>query len=158
MKKASALAALALLGGVFVAAAPAAAADRVNVGVLVCNVGSSIGMVVESKQPLNCTFKPSEGPISSYTGVIQRVGLDLGVTGGGMMTWGVAAVSKSVAPGALAGKYAGISGNVALGVGIGANALVGANQSFVLNPLSVEGNIGASLALGVAELTLSYAP
>lgn len=140
------------------AAVPAHAAERVTIGVLVCSVGSSIGMVVESKQPLNCTFKPTDGPISTYTGVIQRVGLDLGATGAGMMTWGVASVSKTVAPGALAGKYAGVSGDVALGVGVGANALVGTDRSIALNPLSVEGSVGASLALGVAELTLNYAP
>jgi len=101
------------------AAVPATAAERIKVGVLVCNAGVTIG---------------------------------------GVMTWGVLAVTNEVAPGALAGPYAGVSGNVALGVGVGANVLVGSSNSFALNPVSVEGNVGASLALGVAGLTLTYAP
>lgn len=141
------------------AAAPASAADRVQSGVLVCNAGASIGMIVTSKQQLSCTYTPADNsPVANYKGTIEQIGIDLGVTGGGVMTWGVLAVSKNVAPGALAGKYSGISGDVALGVGIGANALVGNDKSFVLNPISVEGNVGASLALGVAGLTLTYAP
>jgi len=149
-----AVAAAALAGSL----SSASAADRVDVGVLVCNVGSSIGMIVESKQPLSCTFNPTQGPNTTYTGQIQRIGIDLGVTGGGVMTWGVASVTKDVLPGALAGKYAGVSGDVALGIGVGANALVGTDKSFALNPISVEGNVGASLALGVAEMTLNFVP
>lgn len=149
-----AVAAAALAGSL----SQAAAADRVDVGVLVCNVGSSIGMIVESKQPLSCTFNPTKGPNTTYKGQIQRIGVDLGVTGGGVMTWGVASVTKDVLPGALAGKYAGVSGDVALGIGVGANALVGTDKSFALNPISVEGNVGASLALGVAEMTLDFVP
>ncbi|MCK0195451.1 DUF992 domain-containing protein [Ancylobacter sp. 6x-1] len=137
---------------------PAAAADRVDAGVLVCQVGASISMLVQSRQPLNCTFDPVSGPSTRYTGVIERIGLDLGVTGAGMMSWGVAALTRDIAPGALAGSYEGVSGDIALGIGVGANALVGTNRSFALNPLSVEGTIGASLALGVARLTLTPAP
>jgi len=141
------------------AAVPATAAERIKVGVLVCNAGAAIGMIIESKQQLNCTYTPANNaPPQHYLGSIQNIGLDLGVTGGGVMTWGVLAVTNEVAPGALAGPYAGVSGNVALGVGLGANVLVGSSNSFALNPVSVEGNVGASLALGVAGLTLTYAP
>lgn len=140
-------------------AVPASAADRVKAGVLVCNAGASIGMLVESKQELTCTYTPADnGPVQKYAGTIKNIGVELGVTGGGVMTWGVLAVTKSVAPGALAGPYAGVTGNVALGVGVGANVLVGSDQSFALNPISVEGNVGASLALGVGGLTLRYVP
>ena len=150
-----ALAAAALIGS-----AGQAAAAQVNVGVLVCNAGSSVGMIVESKQELSCTFTPSDNsPVQHYAGTITTVGVDLGVTGGGVMTWGVAAVGPgAVAPGALAGPYGGITGNVAVGVGVGANVLVGNDKTYSLNPVSVEGNVGASLALGVAGLTLRYVP
>lgn len=150
-----ALAAATLLG----ALTPANAADRVKVGVLVCNAGSSIGMIIESKQELKCTYTPSDNSATqNYAGTIQNIGLDLGVTGGGVLTWGVLAVDKGIEAGALAGKYSGVSGNVALGVGVGANVLVGGKNSYALNPVSVEGNVGASLALGVAGLTLRYVP
>ena len=137
--------------------APATAKDRINAGVLVCNAGASIGFIIESKQELRCTFTPADNsPPQYYAGTIQNIGMELGVTGGGVMTWGVLAVQKGVAPGQLAGTYAGASGNVALGVGVGANVLVGSGNSFALNPVSVSGNVGASLALGVAGLTLRY--
>ena len=51
--------------------------------------------------------------------------------------------------------YGGASGSASLGVGVGANALVGgSHRSFALQPLSVSGNVGVNLALGVAGLTL----
>ncbi|TCK31641.1 uncharacterized protein DUF992 [Ancylobacter aquaticus] len=138
---------------------PASAADRVKAGVLVCNAGASIGMLIESKQELTCTYTPADNsPVQNYAGTIKNIGLELGVTGGGVLTWGVLAVTNSFAPGALAGTYAGVTGNVALGVGVGANVLVGSDESFALNPISVEGNVGASLALGVGGLTLRYVP
>ncbi|MBS9477918.1 DUF992 domain-containing protein [Ancylobacter radicis] len=141
------------------AAVPATAADRVKTGVLVCNAGASIGMIISSKQELACTYTPSDNtPVQRYSGVIKSVGLDLGVTGGGVMTWGVLALTKQVTPGALAGPYGGVSGDVALSVGVGANVLVGSDKSYALNPVSVEGNVGASLALGVSSLELRYVP
>jgi hypothetical protein len=60
-----------------------------------------------------------------------------------------------LAPRALAGTYAGASGDVSLGLGVGANALVGgSNRTVSLQPLSVEGQVGVNLALGVAGLRL----
>ncbi|QFR32003.1 DUF992 domain-containing protein [Ancylobacter sp. TS-1] len=156
MKNVAFALAAAVLAGSFV---PAAAAERVDAGVLVCNAGASIGMLVESKQELTCTFTPADNsPVQKYSGTIKNIGLELGVTGGGVMTWGVLALTKSVAPGALAGPYAGVTGDVALGIGVGANVLVGSDQSVALNPVSVSGNVGASLALGVGGLHLRYVP
>ena len=104
MKNVAFALAAAVLAGSLV---PAAAAERVDAGVLVCNAGASIGMLVESKQELTCTFTPADNsPVQKYSGTIKNIGLELGVTGGGVMTWGVLALTKSVAPGALAGPYA----------------------------------------------------
>jgi hypothetical protein len=56
---------------------------------------------------------------------------------------------------ALAGKYVGASGDASLGLGAGANVLVGgSHRSVALQPVSVTGNVGVNLALGVAGLTL----
>jgi hypothetical protein len=86
---------------------------------------------------------------------IARVGLDLGFTGGGVLMWTVLARTKGLRRGALAGTYVGASGDIALGVGVGANALVGGTgRSIMLQPLSVSGQVGVNLALGVARLTL----
>ena len=59
-------------------------------------------------------------------------------------------------PRALTGLYVGASGEIALGVGVGANALVGgSDKSIVLQPLSLEASVGVNLALGVAGLRLA---
>jgi hypothetical protein len=49
----------------------------------------------------------------------------------------------------------GASGNVAVGLGLGAKVLIGGSRrTITLQPLSVEGQIGLNLALGVANLIL----
>jgi hypothetical protein len=59
--------------------------------------------------------------------------------------------------GALAGEYVGASGGATAVVGVGANVLVGgSSRSVALQPLSVEGQVGLNLALGVAGLTLTW--
>jgi hypothetical protein len=64
-----------------------------------------------------------------------------------------------VAPGALAGTYAGGTASVTVGLGVGANGLVGGSfNSITLQPLSIETNQGLSVAAGVASLTLEPAP
>ena len=130
--------------------------SRAQVGMLRCRTSASLGLVVGSHQKLTCRFDPSSGaPSEGYSGYINRLGLDLGVVGGGVLSWAVFAPSQSVQRGVLAGKYVGASGEASLGVGVGANALIGGSKrSVALQPLSVEGQIGVNLALGVAGLTL----
>jgi hypothetical protein len=150
-----------LLAGLAFAAAlatPASAQQTggTKVGVLTCRTSASIGFIVGSHQRIRCTYAPDNGgPPEYYAGYINRVGLDLGITTGGVMTWAVVAPTVGFPHGALAGEYAGASGSVSAGVGVGANALVGgSHRSFALQPLSVSGQVGLNLALGVAGLTL----
>ena len=57
--------------------------------------------------------------------------------------------------GALSGEYVGASGQVAVGVGVGGNVLVGgSNRSVTLQPFSVEGDTGINLAVGVSGMVL----
>jgi hypothetical protein len=140
--------------------APAAAqSGGTKVGVLTCKTSTRIGLIVGSHQRMRCSYAPDNGgPPEYYYGYINRVGLDLGVTTGGVMAWGVIAPTNGFPHGALAGKYAGASGSATVGVGVGANALVGgSHRSFALQPLSVSGQVGVNLALGVAGLTLHSA-
>jgi hypothetical protein len=59
----------------------------------------------------------------------------------------------------LSGTYGGISGDVAVGLGVGGNALIGGSQrSIALQPLSVKGAVGVSLAAGITGVTLRYRP
>jgi hypothetical protein len=53
------------------------------------------------------------------------------------------------------GTYAGVSAEASVALGAGANALVGgSDKSVVLQPLSVQGQTGLNLAVGVTELVL----
>lgn len=86
---------------------------------------------------------------------MTRLGLDVGISGGGRLFWGVFAPTSHIGPGALRGRYVGASGSASLGLGLGANVLVGgSHRTISLQPLSVEGQLGVNLALGVAGLTL----
>ena len=72
------------------------------------------------------------------------------------MVWAVLGSSSAMRPGVLTGRFVGASGDISLGVGAGANILVGGTaRSVSLQPLSLEGQVGINLALGVAGLTLT---
>jgi hypothetical protein len=134
---------------------PAAAQPQATqAGTLTCNMGPSVGLIIGSRQRMQCAFRNSAtGRVDTYYGRIGRLGLDVGITAGGKMVWGVYAKTTSIALRALAGNYVGASGDIALGVG--ANALVGgSNRTVALQPLSLEGQVGVNLALGVARLSL----
>lgn len=131
-----------------------------KVGVLTCKTSASLGLIIGSHQKLRCTFSPDNAGIpENYVGHINRLGLDLGVKAGGVMAWGVFAPTNGLHHGALVGTYVGGSGSASFGLGVGANALIGgSHRSVALQPLSVEGQVGVNLALGVAGLSLRSAP
>ena len=143
-----------ILSSALVLGAPAQA-QYVQAGALVCNLSGSIGMIVASRKAMACSFRNSRGNIELYDGVITRVGLDIGVTSGGEMVWSVLAPSGDLQRFALAGAYGGASGEASVGAGFGANVLVGgSDRSVALQPVSVQGQTGLNLALGVASLEL----
>jgi len=136
---------------------PAAAqANRVQAGVLDCDVSAGIGLIVGSRKQVTCTFNPSAGgPREAYVGTIGKFGLDVGATAGGRMVWGVYAPTNAPRA-ALAGTYVGASADASVGAGLGANVLVGgSNRTIALQPVSVQGQAGINLAVGVAGLTLN---
>lgn len=140
-------------------AGEASAQGRTKVGTLNCNLAPTVGLIVASKQRLSCTYIP-DGPWSPehYFGSFTTVGLDIGFKGGGRLVWAVFAPTNGYYHGALAGTYVGASADVAVGLGLGANALVGgSHRSFALQPVSVEANTGVNLAAGVSELRLHWA-
>lgn len=134
----------------------AQAQGRTRAGGLACDLAPTVGMIIGSRQQITCRFNPSNGgPVERYSGTISRVGLDLGVTAGGKMIWGVFARTRKLPPRTLAGTYVGASGDASLGLGGGANVLVGgSNRTISLQPLSLQGQAGVNLALGVARMTL----
>lgn len=145
--------------GVAAFAGPAAAQGAVNVGTLTCNVASGFGFVFGSSKALNCTYHGVGGQYEHYTGAITKFGADIGYTSGGVIVWTVIAPVAAMHPGALAGAYAGGTASATVGVGVGANALVGgSNNTIALQPLSIEGNTGLNVAAGIASITLNPSP
>jgi hypothetical protein len=134
-----------------------AQAQQSRVGTLTCRLAPTVGLIIGSRQRMDCRFTPNRGPTERYHGSVTRFGLDLGITAGGVMTWVVIARTNRIGRGALAGNFVGASGDIAFGVGVGANALIGGSRrSVMLQPLSVSGQVGINLAVGVAGLTLRF--
>jgi hypothetical protein len=132
------------------------AQSSTQVGILSCKMGPSVGLIVGSRQRMSCRFTPEKGGAAErYEATMTRVGLDLGITAGGAMAWAVFAPTTGIPRGALAGNYGGASGDIALGVGVGANAMIGgSHKSIALQPVSVEGQVGVNVALGAAGFRL----
>jgi hypothetical protein len=130
-----------------------------QVGSLMCTVDPSVGFIFVGHQPMQCTYTPTLAPAPPqyYDGAINTVGLDLGVSAGSVLGWGVFAPTSGVAPGALSGEYVGATGDLGLGIGAGAgaNVLVGGSaRTFALQPLSLQGSIAINVVLSVSSLKL----
>jgi hypothetical protein len=137
------------------AAPPADQDKQVRAGVLTCDVSAGIGLILGSQKLVSCGFAPEgAGGREHYDGSITKFGLDLGLTRGGFMVWSV--FTNTVAgPEFLAGDYVGASGELTVVAGLGANVLVGgSNRTVALQPISLGGQMGLNLAIGVAALHL----
>ena len=135
--------------------AATAAPERIKAGMLDCDVSGGVGLIIGSKKQMTCMFTPANGGNREvYLGTIRKFGLDIGATAPGKMAWTVYAPTNQRFA-ALSGDYAGASGEATVGVGLGANVLVGgSDRTVALQPLSIEGQTGLNLAVGVASLEL----
>lgn len=163
-RRATMLAAALFATAIMVLAPPAARAQTtLQAGVLVCEGEGGWGLIIASTKSFSCTFSSSNGAVrESYYGIIDKFGLDIGVTGRTSLTWLVfgpaASIGPNYAPGTLAGTYGGAGAEASVGLGVGANALVGGGPgSFTLQPVSVQVQTGLSVAAAVQTLTLDYA-
>ena len=94
-------------------------------------------------------------PPENYNGEITTIGLDIGKNSGGALMWAVFMPTRGAQYGSLAGNYAGVTGDISLGIGAGANLLVGgSDRSITLQPFSAEANTGINFALGISGLVL----
>lgn len=147
------LAAAAAATVLITAAGAASAQSGVKVGTLSCSVAPGVGFIIGSSKSMECQFSANSG-VELYSGVINKFGIDIGVTGNQVLNWVVFAPG-SIAPGALGGTYVGATAEATAAVGAGANVLVGGfNDSFTLQPVSVSTQTGLNIAAGVAELVL----
>lgn len=145
--------AVAMLGGAMV---EGARADSVKAGVLSCNVEGGAGFIFGSSKELHCVFTADGShKVERYAGQINKFGIDIGITGRATLTWWVYAPTSKLGRGALAGNYSGAAADVSVGVGGGANVLVGGSKNTVsLQPLSLQGQTGLNAAVAVASIDL----
>jgi len=155
LKPLGAIAVLAVAAAVALPVPASAQANRTKVGTLSCDISGGIGLIITSKKDLTCMFTPSQpGPREVYVGSITKFGLDLGATAGGEMVWAVFAPTNRKF-GAMAGDYGGATAEATVGVGLGANVLVGgSDRTVALQPVSVQGQAGLNVAAGVTDLRL----
>ena len=136
-------------------AGEASAQARVEDGVLRCTVAGGVGLIVGSRKPMSCVFR-RRGADERYSGNVTKIGLDIGVTRRTEIAWAVLAPTANLPPASLAGRYGGVSAEATVGLGVGANALIGGSRrSIILQPLSVQGQTGLNIAAGVTGMTLS---
>ena len=140
-----------------VASTADAAPAGVKVGTLNCNVAGGMGFVFGSSTNLACSSAPTKATAEPYAGTISKWGVDVGYTGKGKLVWAVFAPTSDVRPGAIEGEYAGASAQANVGVGLGANVLIGGlDKSIALQPVSVEGSTGLNVAAGIGSISLKH--
>lgn len=133
----------------------ALAQSRVEVGMLECR-GSTTSFIVGSVTELTCQFRPANGaPPLPYRATLRRAGVDLGFNQQIVVAWAVWAPSSGSPSYDLSGNYGGAQASATIGVGLGANALIGGSgNTIALQPLSGQAQTGLSVAAGVAGLEL----
>lgn len=136
------------------ASGEARAQARVEVGVLTCTVRGGSGFIIGSTKELRCRFN-RPGRDEFYHGSISKFGIDIGATKQSAIAWAVLAPTARLPPGSLSGNYGGVSAEATVGVGVGANALIGGSKkNIILQPLSVQAQQGLNIAAGIAALQL----
>ena len=136
-----------------------ASAQNVQVGILNCEVSGGLGLVVTSRKDMVCTFQNAAREIEVYDGYIRKFGIDLGATTAQAIVWNVFAPSGANVRGALSGTYGGASAEATFVAGLGANVLLGGSRrSVALQPVSLSGQSGINVAVGVTDLTLQLRP
>ncbi|MDP3896599.1 MAG: DUF992 domain-containing protein [Mesorhizobium sp.] len=144
--------------GLTVAAATVPAnAAVVQAGILNCAIGPSVGFIVATPAQMTCTFYPSSGkPAENYTGIVTKAGVGAGIVAGTALSWAVFDLQDTFATKGLAGTYAGASGEMAMGLGLGVNVLFGgSNESLVLSPISIQGSVAVGGGVGVTLMQLT---
>lgn len=130
-------------------------AGRTRVGTLTCNISPRVGLIVGGQRQLSCIYASARGRArEAYEGTVSTLGLDIGATSGGQLTWAVFAPT-TLRRAALAGTYVGATAGGTVGAGVGANILVGgSDRTVALQPVSVQAQTGVNIAAGVANMEL----
>lgn len=150
-------------GALILSGAAAHAEEKANTsegfvkrGTLTCDIDAGIGLIVGSSKSLQCSFQiDGQKTPEIYSGSIDKLGLDIGVTAKSKVVWAVYALPKTKLKGQLAGTYSGLSAELTAGLGLGAKTLVGSKKEIALAPLSLDGQTGLNVAVGIASVKLT---
>ncbi len=142
-------------------AAPAAAQDeqvRLEIGLLTCHLTDRTNLVIVSETEFSCVFEHTDDRQKErFSGVVDKIGLDLTFKEDETLKWGVLAPSIDAEVSAMEGVYVGIGAEVGVVKGGSANLLVGGlDKSFALQPFAVSGSDATGAALAVESFKLKY--
>ncbi len=127
---------------------------NVRIGTLRCLGAPKVGAIIGSIQQSRCVFTSISGRRERYLGQFGRIGADIGVTNASELVWDVYAPT-ALRHRALVGNYVGASADATLGIGGGANVLVGGNAATIsLQPISVKAETGLAVGAGLGQLQL----
>jgi Protein of unknown function (DUF992) len=133
--------------------------SRIYIGALTCNVSGSTGYVFGSTKTLDCVFLDRNGTSATYTGTINKLGIDIGYTRAVHSIWRVYSLGSEKSATALSGRYVGEDSTVAAGTQAGGNWLYGGNnREIAMIASGVVQDAGYNFATGVAEMSLTLRP
>jgi hypothetical protein len=141
---------------------PVLAQGGLEVGVLTCSVvpGSRVNLLIRSTADIKCVYAKG-GEVEEYVGETGiALGIDLSFKQDEKLAFTVIAASDDVRPGskALGGKYIGGELSAAVGLGLGAKALLGGGAKNIgLQPLALETSTGLGASGGLSFLYIEPA-
>jgi hypothetical protein len=126
-------------------------------GTLTCAVEPSMGFVVGSTRGMACRFVSNRGGfVQSYSGRMDRIGLDLGMTSGQTISWRVLTPSGASRSSMIDGIFAGPSAEATLVGGLGTQMHFDVQgERVVLEPVGHSGQAGFSFAIGEARMGIA---
>jgi len=128
-------------------------------GILTCKTipGSGLNLVLHSTVDVTCEFKSTAGgSVERYKGETGiGLGIDLNINRKETIGYTVMSADFKAGTHQLAGKYVGGGGSATVGVGVGAQVLIGGSKNSIsLQPIALSASTGAGVAGGLTYLFL----
>jgi len=155
---AASIAAMAMLAPQGAIGAEEMSSAGTKIGVLTCKTvkGSGVNLLIHSTQDVKCEFRSTAGGSVEYYKGETGVGLGIDINIGRKETLTFAAFSADFKAGTwqLAGKYGGAGASATVGIGAGAQALIGGNNRTISLEPAITGSTGGGVAAGLTYLYL----
>ena len=127
---------------------------HVKIGVLTCAAGVEVGLLITSGEKIRCSFVPDAAGTEHYHGKIRKFGLDIGITAASVIVWARARRRRhrSTRPArspAICRRLGG--GDRRRSASAPTSWSAARTRRFILQPLSIQGQAGLNLAVGVSD-------